>query len=135
MSEKHEDERAQLDATKRGETLPGEKQPDEAEAGERDLRYGEAFGTQRDRSETEEDGYLDPEFGSDEKASHEKASDEGETPDEVEGERNLRYGNAFGTQRDRSKPEEGGYLDPEFGSREPAAPNDEESENPDERGQ
>ncbi|HEX7003742.1 MAG TPA: hypothetical protein VF168_06115 [Trueperaceae bacterium] len=44
---------------------PDEKpDSDEGELGERDLKYGEAFGTQRDRSSTQEEGYLDSEFGS-----------------------------------------------------------------------
>ena len=86
----------------------------EQEAGERDLRYGDAFGTGRDRSSEGEDAYLDPETGTDSGGT--PSGDE--PPEESVGSRDFRYGDAFGTQRDRSSSEEDGYLDPEFGSRE-----------------
>lgn len=106
----------------------------EERATKRDLRFGDAFGTQRDRSTSEEGGYLDPEFGSrehggarqNEAAGNEEdsASDASEPPERRAGERDLKYGNAFGTQRDRSSSEEGSYLEPEFGSREQVRPID-----------
>jgi hypothetical protein len=96
------------------------------EAGERDLRYGDATGTQRDRSSAEEDGYLDPDgSGLEDPPADEEPAGQGP------GKRNLRYGDPFGTQRDRSRSEEGGYLDSEFGSREFTPPGEDEPPNRD----
>lgn len=106
----------------------GRDPEDTEETAARDLRYGDAFGTQRDRSSTEEDSYLDPEAG----PGEERPADDEPAGREV-GKRDLRFGDAFGTQRDRSKSEEGGYLDSEFGSREFTPPGEDEPVNDDKK--